>query len=316
MNPLVFESLLPILLLIATGFIVGRAGWIRAAGIGDLSNLIFLLLAPALLFRTMSKVRLEQLDFKPVAAYFAGAVILFGGILIAKGFTRFGAVLALTCTYSNTVMIGIPLVGLIYGPQALVTLLTLVSMHSLILLTTATIVLELAVAREQKHPATTGLGAAPWHPVATVLTALKNAIINPVPLPIIAGLVFSQSGLVIPGVIDRPLALLANAFSPLALVMVGVTLASTPLVLHWRLALLFAAVKNLIHPLLVVLLCYVMGVTGLPRTVMIVAAALPIGDNVFLFAQRYQVAQELTTATVVVSTIMAMFSLTVVLILL
>jgi malonate transporter len=147
MNPLVFESLLPVVLLIITGFIAGRAGWIRVAGIRDLSNLIFLLLAPALLFRTMSKVRLEQLDFKPVAAYFVGAIILFAAILMIKGFNRFGAVLALTCTYSNTVMIGIPLVGLIYGPLALVTLLTLVSMHSLILLTTATIVLELAVAR-------------------------------------------------------------------------------------------------------------------------------------------------------------------------
>jgi malonate transporter len=316
MNPLVFESLLPVVLLIITGFIAGRAGWIRVAGIRDLSNLIFLLLAPALLFRTMSKVRLEQLDFKPVAAYFVGAIILFAAILMIKGFNRFGAVLALTCTYSNTVMIGIPLVGLIYGPLALVTLLTLVSMHSLILLTTATIVLELAVAREQKHHATTGPDAVPRHPVATVLTALKNAIINPVLLPIIAGLVFSQTGLAIPGVIDRPLALLANAFSPLALVMVGVTLASTSLGGHWRPALLLAAVKNLVHPVLVVVLCYVMGVTGLPRTVMIVAAALPIGANVFLFSQRYEVAEELTTATVVVSTILAMLSLTIVLIIL
>ena len=316
MNPLVFESLVPVLLLIATGFIVGRAGWIRVAGIRDLSNLIFLLLAPALLFRTMSKVRIEQLDFKPVAAYFVGAIILFAAILLIKGFTRFGAVLALTCTYSNTVMIGIALVGLIYGPQALVTLLTLVSMHSLVLLTSATVILELAVAREQKHAAASAGGASPRHPVATVLTALKNSIINPVPLPIIAGLLFSQSGLVMPGVIDRPLELLAGAFSPLALVMVGVTLASTPLGLHWRPALAFAAVKNLVHPLLVWALCYLMGVTGLPRTVMIVAAALPIGANVFLFSQRYRVAEELTTATVVVSTIMAMFSLTLVLLLL
>ena len=66
MSQLVFVSLVPVVLLIATGFIAGYAGWIRAGAIKDLSNLIFLLLTPALLFRTMSRVRIEQLDFKPV----------------------------------------------------------------------------------------------------------------------------------------------------------------------------------------------------------------------------------------------------------
>lgn len=44
-------------------------------------------------------------------------------------------------------------------------------------------------------------------------------------------------------------------------------------------------------------------------TVMVVAAALPIGANVFLFSQRYQVAEELVTASVVVSTVLALLSL-------
>src|SRR6476620_11814802 len=135
MNSLVFASLCPIVLLIACGFIAGCAGWIRPAAIRDLSNLIFLLLTPALLFRTMSKVRVEQLDFRPVGAYFLAVAILFGGTLLVQGFNRRAAVLALACTFSNTVMIGIALIGLMYGPQGLVTLFTLVSVHSLVLLT-------------------------------------------------------------------------------------------------------------------------------------------------------------------------------------
>ena len=42
--------------------------------------------------------------------------------------------------------------------------------------------------------------------------------------------------------------------------------------------------------------------TGLPLTVMIAAASLPIGANVFMFSQRYEVAEELVTAGVAVST--------------
>lgn len=311
MDSPVFAALLPVVFLIAIGFIAGRAGWIRAGATKDLADLVFLLLTPALLFRAMSRVDVEQLDFKPVAAYFIAVVILFAGTLLVQGFNRRAAVLALANTFSNTVMIGIALVGLMYGSAGLVTLLTLVSVHALVLLTSATLVLELAVAREQKQGAP-GTAAVPRQALATVLTALKNSLLHPVPLPIIAGLLFAQTGWVIPGVIDKPLEMLGLAFGPLALVLVGVTLANTPVGPHWRPALALAGIKNLAHPLLVALLCRLLGVGGLPMTVMVVAAALPIGANVFLFSQRYEVAEELVTASVVVSTALALVSLTLV----
>ncbi len=319
MNSPVFLSLFPVVLLIAAGFLAGRALWIRPVAIKDLSNLVFLLLTPALLFRTMSQVRIEQLDFKPVAAYFMAVVILFGGTLLVQGFNRRAAVLALANTFSNTVMIGIALIGLLYGPQGLVTLFTLVSVHSLVLLTSAPVVLELAVAREQKTGVFPEGGDAgvvvSRHPLATVLVAVKNALLHPVPLPIMAGLLFAQTGLAMPAVLDKPLELLAGAFGPLALVLVGVTLANTPVGKYWRPALALAVVKNLLHPMLVFGLCYLLGVGGLPMVVMVIASALPIGANVFLFSQRYKVAEDLITASVVVSTALALVTLTLILLL-
>jgi predicted permease len=62
-------------------------------------------------------------------------------------------------------------------------------------------------------------------------------------------------------------------------------------------------------------LCRLLGVSGVPMSVMVVASALPIGANVFLFSQRYKVAEGLITASVVVSTALALVTLTVVLIL-
>jgi predicted permease len=53
-----------------------------------------------------------------------------------------------------------------------------------------------------------------------------------------------------------------------------------------------------------------LGVEGLPMTVMVVTAALPIGANVFLFSQRYGVAQDLVTASVAMSSMLAMLTLT------
>ncbi|MDO9403846.1 MAG: AEC family transporter [Polaromonas sp.] len=321
MNSLVVSALLPVFLLVSAGFVAARMQLIRPASIKDLSNLVFLLLTPALFFRTMSQVHIEDLNFRPVAAYFVAVAILFGSILLVQGFNRRAAVLALAGTFSNTIMIGIPLIGLMYGPQGMITLLTLVSVHALVLLTSATLVLEFAVAHEKNNPAAAGGEGsldtlAPRSPLwMTVLKAVKNSVIHPVPLPIICGLVFAQTPFTLHPGVDRALELAGNAFSPLALVLVGITLGSTPIGRHLKPALGLVLVKNLAHPLLVFVLCRLFGLGGVPMAVMVIAAALPIGANVFLFSQRYQVAEELVTASVAVSTVLALVTLSAVLML-
>jgi predicted permease len=306
-NASVFSSLLPVVLLIALGFAAGRRGWIGGDAVRGLSNLVFVLLAPALLFRSMSTVHVEQLSLRPVAAYFIATGLIFAATLLWRGFNRTAVVLALANTYSNAVMIGIALIGLAYGPQGLVVLLTLIALHSVVLLTGATVALELAVAREQ---AAAG-GEARRSMLRTAGRALWHAIVHPVPLPIIAGLLFAQSGLRMPEPIDKTIALLGGAFSPMALLMVGVTLALTQMGRHWRGALMQALVKNVAHPLLVAALGLALGLRGLPLTVMVVAAALPVGANVFLFSQRYRTAEELVTASMVVSTGLALVTVTI-----
>jgi hypothetical protein len=303
----VLSALLPVALLIAIGLIAGKAGWIRAEATKDLSNLVFMVLSPALLFRTMSVVHLEQLDFRPVAMYFVAAALVFAAILAWQGLNRRAILMALTATFSNTVAIGTPLVGLAYGQAGLVILFALISVHALVLLTLATLVLELATVREAAASGATG---AERHPLRTLLEAVRSGIVHPVPLPIIMGLLFAQTGWLIPTVLDRPLQLLGNAFGPLALVLVGVSLTRVPVGAQLKAALGLSLLKNLLLPALVAALGWGMGLSGLPLTVMVVAASLPVGANVFMFSQRYGVAQDLVAATMAVSTAMALGTVT------
>lgn len=316
MNSIVLSSLIPVVLLIAIGFIAGYAGYIRAEATKDLATLVFTVLTPALLFRTMSTVHVERLDFKPVAVYFAAAILLFGVMLFWQGATRRAAVVALAATYSNTVAIGIPLVGLAYGEAGLVTLFTLISLHALIMLTLATVMLELAVAHEaaSKIPPESAddAGGRRRRMARMVVGALRNGIFHPVPMPIIIGLLFAQTGLVLPEVVDRPLLLLGNAMGPLALVLVGATLASARVGAQLKGSMGLALLKNLVMPAIVAAIGWAVGLTGLPLTVMIVAASLPIGANVFMFSQRYEVAEELVTAGVAVSTVLAVVTISLV----
>lgn len=310
-NSPVFISLVPVVLFIAMGFVVGRCGWIRAAAVKDLSNLVFMVLTPALLFRTMSTVHVQDLDFGPIGVYFAAAGLVFTVSMLLYGFSSLAAARALAHTFSNTIMIGVPLVGLVYGDAGLVTLFTLISVHALILLTAATVVFELAVAREHRSRAG-HTHQAMWR---TVLQAVRNGIVHPVPLPIIFGLVFAQTGLVLPQVVDKPLQLLGQALGPISLLLVGVTLAFSTVGAYFKAALRIALVKNLAMPLALVTLGWAVGLTGLPLAVMVVAAALPVGANVFLFAQRYEVAQDEVTASVAVSTALGLVTVPVVLLL-
>ena len=300
----VLSSLLPVVLLIAVGFVAGRARWMRPESVRDLSNLVFLVLTQALLFRTMSSVHLERLDMRPVFQYFVVAAVLFFGMLLVYGRDSRASVLALAGIFSNTLMIGVPLIGLAYGEAGQVLLFTLISLHALVLLTMATLVLELQIAREQA--AATGQQRQLWR---TVGQAIRSALLHPVPLPILVGLLYAQTGWGLHPVVDKPLQLLGNAFGPIALVLVGITLSQTPMGKKLMAAVRLSLVKTVLHPALMLAVGWALGLRGLALSVMVVAAALPIGANVFLFSQRYQKEEDTVTAAVAVSTLMSMLGI-------
>lgn len=301
----VLVSLLPVMLLIALGFVAGRLKLMRAESVRDLSNFVFLLLLQALLFRTMATVDLARLDLASVALYYVVTSGLFLALLFGQGPSSRAAMLALAGVFSNAVMIGVPLVQLAYGSEGLAVLFALVSLHALVVLSLATVATELLLAREQ---ANSGQGTRP-RLLATLGRAVKNTLLHPVPLPIIAGLLYALTGLGLHPVIDRPLKLLGDAFGPVALVLVGLTLSYTSVGPHLKTALRIACLKNLLHPLLMAAAGWALGLRGMTLTVLIVTAALPVGANVFLFSQRYRQAEDLVTASMAVSTLMAVFTL-------
>lgn len=295
-------ALLPVVLIIVCGAAAAKIGWIRPASVRDLSQLVFYVLTPALLFRTMASVRIAELDFKPVLVYFLAAGIVFAGTLAVYGFNTLAATRALGHTFSNNVMIGIPLIGLVFGKDGLVVLFTLISVHALVLLGSGTVILEIAQARQRS-----GAGR-PQGLVRTLAQATRNSIVHPVPLPIIAGLLFAQTGWTLPLVIDKPLQLLGSALGPMALLLVGVTLAYSHIGSLIKPALRIASVKIVLLPLVFLAVAWVLGLGGVAMASMALAASLPTGANVLMFAQRYGVAEEEITASIALGTMCCLFT--------
>ena len=68
---------MPVAILICIGFWVAKLGVVSEPGAQDLTRLTFNVLAPALLFHTMTQVQLHELNITPILLYFFIALSLF-----------------------------------------------------------------------------------------------------------------------------------------------------------------------------------------------------------------------------------------------
>jgi predicted permease len=143
----------------------------------------------------------------------------------------------------------------------------------------------------------------------TLKQTVRNTVIHPVVLPVVAGLAWNAVGLPLPAVLDEVLQMLGTAVVPLCLVLIGMSLAYYGWPSRWRGAVSLALLKLFALPTLVLLLAHWgLGLSGQPLAVIVMMAALPVGSNALIFAQRYQTREAETTAAIVISTLL--FALT------
>lgn len=306
MSLVIFLKLVAIFAIVAIGYIADRARWL---GEGDaarvLSNAAFYLFVPALLFRTTARIDLHTLPWRTLAAFFVPAigcllaVYLFGRrAQNAAGPAAAPSVRALSVSFGNTVQLGIPMATALFGVEGLAVHLAIVSLHALLLLTVATTLVELDLARAQ------AVHRGGEHSLsATLRTTVRNTVIHPVVLPVLVGLLFNLAGLRIPALADETLLLLAQAVVPVCLVVIGMSLAHYGVRGALRGAAWMSAAKLLLLPALVLVAGHWgAGLIGMPLAVIVLCAALPVGSNALLFAQRYQTLEHEATAAIVIST--------------
>jgi malonate transporter and related proteins len=116
-------------------------------------------------------------------------------------------------------------------------------------------------------------------------------------------------GLQLPVVADEVLQMLGQAVVPLCLVLIGMSLAYYGVRGAAKGAGVVAATKLLLLPAAVLAIGHWgMGLQGLPLAVVVMAAALPVGSNALIFAQRYETLEGEATAAIVFSTLAFLFT--------
>jgi malonate transporter len=292
---LLLLKLVAVFAVIGVGWVAGRLRVLGPTAATTLGAAAFVVFAPALLFRTTAHVQLARLPWAIIAGYYGPTVVL---LLTVYAWQRLRhpprpevpAVRALSMSFSNTVQLGIPVATALFGATGLALHLALASLQALILMTTSTLLAE------------AGRADGGW--AGAALVTARRAFIHPVVLPILLGLAFNATRLRIPGPVDDVLNTLGQAVVPVSLVTIGLTLARHGIAGSAGRALATALGKLLGQPAAVFPVAYwVLGLRGLPLTVAVMCAALPIGANVLLFAQRYEVLEGEVTGAIVTSTV-------------
>lgn len=297
-------KLLVLFVVVAMGWTAGRT---RLLGGGDtvrvLSNLAFYLFTPALLFRATARIDFATMPWGTLLAFFGPAVVW---MLAVYGLNKrrpglepaAPAVRAISASFGNTVQLGLPFVAALYGDPGLSIHVAIISLHALTLMSLATLLVELDIARAAHHA---GQGAAL---LATLGQTARNTLIHPVILPVLAGLIWNLLGLPIWPVLDAGLQMLGSAVVPMCLVLIGLSLAHYGVKGAVGIGLALACAKMLCMPLLVLVVGHwLLGQNGVPLAVIVLGAALPVGSNALLLAQRYQTQEAQATAAIVISTL-------------
>lgn len=307
---ILLDAVLPVFGLVVLGYAAVRLRWLGGEAVRGLSLFVFNFALPAMLFRTLALTRLpERVEWAFLLSFYGAALVVFAlGMLVAgRGFGRplVGQGLAgLTASYSNTVLLGIPIVLAALGESAAVPLFLIVATQNLVLFPPATALIEAGSGRDRTLRGLLG----------PTLTAMAR---NPIVASLTLGLLFNLLALHIPGPVDSVVAALGSAAVPTATFALGATLARYRIAGALAEAGLLIAGKMLVQPLIVWLLAaFVFDLDPLWTSVAILMAGLPTGINAYLFAERYDHGVSTAATAVVVSTGLSIGTLSILVLLL
>lgn len=286
---------LPVFGLIGLGYVARWTRLLRETTGEGLSDFVFVLAVPCLLFRTLAKADIPMTQpWGYWIAYFTGLAIVWAlAMLVASRiFARKGPELVVSgfaAAQSNTVFVGVPMILKAYGDAGAVPLGLLLAIHLPVTMTIATLLAE---------------GRS-----ASVAMLVKRLFTHPIILGILLGSAARPFIDLIPQPLWTIVDLLAGAAVPCALISLGIAMRRYGLESGLGLPAILSALKLGLHPLIVyVLATQVFQMPPHWSGVAVLFAACPCGINAYLFAERYRQGVADASSAITLSTLLSLFT--------
>lgn len=301
-------ALLPFFILIGIGYYLVRfRKWPKDFTRG-LTNFLFNLAIPIMLFGVMSQFHnQEEMDPKLILAYFGGSFIVFfiGHIFshkVLKLTSRASSVFGIGGVFANNVMIGIPILMVFMGDDAIAVSAMIISFNALLLWSLVSFAIEWA-----DHGSFSLKGMA-----ATFKGVLKNPII----IGIILGLLVSFIQLPIPSFAEKTIGMFSDMVAPLSLLVLGMGLAEYRICSNLKVSILMVVFKLIVHPLVVWLCALALGLPAFETKAIVILSSLAAGMNVYLMALKFKEIEDAVASTIVLSTLLSALTTPIILLLL
>lgn len=240
----IFLTTFPIYLMILIGFGSVRTGYVAGDHIAALSQFAFRICLPALIFSAVAMPRGGgDLNLAFLAAYTAGSMMtLLLGFVALRLFMRQSVpdawILGMGMSNSNSGYLGFPIASLFFGPEAAVVFAMTMVVENTVTLPFATIAATAS-----------GKGGARVGELAR--NALVAVVRNPLVISVAVALAVRLSGVTLADPLQNTVRMLAVVASPLALFVVGGTVARMSVSGHWRRTGAVTLGKLVVHPLIV-----------------------------------------------------------------
>ncbi|MEO3413178.1 AEC family transporter [Roseovarius sp. CAU 1744] len=299
----IFVQTLPFFLVIGLGFAAGRTGFFNEEATAWLTKFVFYFALSAMLFKFAANLTLsEVLDWQFIKAYLVGTAAIYLLATLVAFLRRVSieeaAVEAQCAVIGNVGFLGVPMLTLLMGEAAIGPVMLVLAVDLIVF--GSLIVILITGARDGRMN------------VRILATVGMGLLKNPMIVSIVLGLSWSALNMPIPGVMNDFLSLLGGAATPGALFAIGASLAGKsaerPFVAGW-----LSICKLVLHPAAVAISALLLfPVAPYAAAVMIAAAALPVAGNVYILAQHYRVAPQRVSASILMSTVAAVVTVSLV----
>jgi len=277
---------------VALGYGIGRANLLGPDAVFVLTRLAFFVLSPALLFTVLAQADVDALfsNLLPPAASVAAlsiGIFLLIAILIWRRAVPEATIGGLAAMYSNATNMGLPLSLYVLGDAA--TSAPVILLQLIVISPIAVTILDLSTGGK-----------------LSVGRILLQPVRNPLIIASAVGFLFAILGVELPADVLRPFELIGAAAVPVMLLAFGMSLHGTRVLAageYRKDAIVASVFKLVLMPLAAWLLGrFVFGLEGHALFAAAALAALPTGQNVFNYAQRFGRAEVLARDVVLITT--------------
>ena len=300
----IINVIIPVFAILGVGYLAVRFRLYPAEGVKGLVAFVNNFATPCLLANAMLTSDFHA-TFNPkiILPFYVGALFsLLCGALIARNLfkARPGESVSsgFSAMFTNTVLIGIPVVQRAYGSDALPTVFSIIAFHAPALITLGMLVMEL-VRRD----------GAPLH--RSLVVAATRVVQNPLLWGVALGVAGNLAGIKLPEAGTAFLTMMSAAVLPVALFGLGGALNEYRLSDSWLQATVMSTFKLIVQPAIAyALMVWVLHVPMEYARYGILLAAMPAGINVYVFATYYDRAVNVATNVVLISTVASIFTIT------